>query len=72
VLIAASVSAGKQFVIEGTYFFITGRRATKSAAAVKETRRHVTGVQADVSNPADLDCLFAQILRETWFIAVSV
>src|SRR5213080_1502288 len=54
----------KQFVREGAYVFITGRRGAELAAAVKEIGRNVTGVQGDVSNLADLDRLFAQIKRE--------
>jgi len=51
-------------VNEGAYVFITGRREPDLAAAVKEIGRNVTGVQGDVSNPGDLDRLFAQIKRE--------
>ncbi len=58
------LAAAKQFVSEGAYVFITGRRAAELAAAVKEIGRNVTGVQGDVSNLADLDRLFAQIKRE--------
>jgi NAD(P)-dependent dehydrogenase (short-subunit alcohol dehydrogenase family) len=54
----------KQFVNEGAYVFITGRREPELAAAVKEIERNVTGVQGDVSNLGDLDRLFAQIKRE--------
>ena len=57
-------ATAKQFVREGAYVFITGRRAAKLAAAVKEIGSNVTGVQGDVSNVADLDRLFAQIKRE--------
>src|SRR5580693_3575017 len=58
------LATAKQFVSEGAYVFITGRRAAELAAAVKEIGRNVTGVQGDVSNLADLDRLFAQIKRE--------
>src|SRR6201981_2420422 len=54
----------KQFVNEGAYVFITGRRDQELATAVKEIERNVTGVQGDVSNLGDLDRLFAQIKRE--------
>jgi NAD(P)-dependent dehydrogenase (short-subunit alcohol dehydrogenase family) len=54
----------KQFVNEGAYVFITGRREPELARAVKEIGRNVTGVQGDVSNLGDLDGLFAQIKRE--------
>jgi NAD(P)-dependent dehydrogenase (short-subunit alcohol dehydrogenase family) len=58
------LATAKQFVNEGAYVFITGRRDPELAAAVKEIGSHVTGVQGDVSNLGDLDRLFAQIKRE--------
>src|SRR5580765_6361984 len=58
------LATAKQFVSEGAYVFITGRRDPELAAAVKEIGRNVTGVQGDVSNLGDLDRLFAQIKRE--------
>jgi NAD(P)-dependent dehydrogenase (short-subunit alcohol dehydrogenase family) len=58
------LATAKQFVNEGAYVFITGRREPELAAAVKEIGRNVTSVQGDVSNLADLDRLFAQIKRE--------
>jgi NAD(P)-dependent dehydrogenase (short-subunit alcohol dehydrogenase family) len=58
------LTTAKQFVNEGAYVFVTGRREPELAAAVKEIGRNVTGVQGDVSNLADLDRLFAQIKQE--------
>ncbi len=58
------LATAKQFVNEGAYVFITGRRDPELAAAVKEIGRNVTGVQGDVSNLGDLDRLFAQIEQE--------
>src|SRR5437879_8330343 len=58
------LATAKQFVNEGAYVFITGRRKEELAAAVKEIGQNVTGVQGDVSNLDDLDRLFAQIKRE--------
>jgi NAD(P)-dependent dehydrogenase (short-subunit alcohol dehydrogenase family) len=58
------LATAKQFVNEGAYVFITGRREPELARAVKEIGRNVTGVQGDVANLADLDRLFAQIKRE--------
>src|SRR5580765_36732 len=57
------LATAKQFVNEGAYVFITGRREQELTAAVKEIGRNVTGVQGDVSNLGDLDRLFAQIKR---------
>ena len=58
------LATAKQFVNEGAYVFITGRREPELAAAVKEIGRNVTGVQGDVSNLDDRDRLFAQVKRE--------
>src|SRR5947209_8299937 len=58
------LATAQQFVHEGAYVFITGRREPELAAAVKEIGSNVTGVQGDVSNLGDLDRLFAQVKRE--------
>src|SRR5580704_3043019 len=58
------LATAKQFVNEGAYVFITGRREQELAAAVKEMRRNASGVQGDVSNLADLDRLFGQIRKQ--------
>jgi NAD(P)-dependent dehydrogenase (short-subunit alcohol dehydrogenase family) len=58
------LATAKQFVNEGAYVYISGRRDTELAAAVKEIGKNVTGIQGDVSNLGDLDRLFAKIKRE--------
>ncbi len=58
------LATAKQFVNEGAYVFITGRRDAELASAVKEIGRNVTGIRGDGSNLGDLDRLFAQIKRE--------
>jgi NAD(P)-dependent dehydrogenase (short-subunit alcohol dehydrogenase family) len=58
------LATAKEFVNEGAYVFITGRREQELAQAVNEIGRNVTGVQGDVSNLGDLDRLFAQIKRD--------
>src|ERR1700739_3950194 len=58
------LATAKQFVNEGAYVFITGRREQELAAAGRESGRNVTGVQGDVSNLDDRDRLLAQIKRE--------
>src|SRR5712664_3621165 len=58
------LATAKEFVKEGAYVFITGRRDAELTAAAKEIGRNVTGVPGDVSNLGDLDRLFAQIKRE--------
>ncbi len=58
------LATAKRIVKEGAHVFITGRRDAELAAAAREIGKDVTGVQGDVSNPVDLDRLFAQIKRE--------
>jgi NAD(P)-dependent dehydrogenase (short-subunit alcohol dehydrogenase family) len=58
------LATAKEFVNEGAYVFITGRREPELAAAAKEIGKNVAGVQGDASNLGDLDRLFAQIKRD--------
>ena len=58
------LATAKEFVNEGAYVFITGRRERELAAAVKVMGKNVSAVQGNVSNLGDLDRLFAQIKRE--------
>ena len=58
------LATAKQFVNEGAYVFITGRRDPELAGAAKEIGGNVSAVQGDVSNLGDLDRLFAQIKQE--------
>jgi len=58
------LATAKQFVNEGAYIFITGRREAELAAAKKQIGKNVTAIQGDVSNLDDLDRLFAQIKKE--------
>src|SRR5207247_10149438 len=58
------LATAKEFVNEGAYVFITGRRGPELAAAVQEIGQNTTGVQGDMSNLGDLDRLFAQIQQE--------
>jgi NAD(P)-dependent dehydrogenase (short-subunit alcohol dehydrogenase family) len=58
------LATANQFVNEGAYVFITGRREPQLSAAVKEIGRNITGIPGDVANLGDLDRLFAQIKRE--------
>jgi NAD(P)-dependent dehydrogenase (short-subunit alcohol dehydrogenase family) len=57
-------ATAQEFVGEGAYVFVTGRREKELAAAVKEIGRNVTGIRADVSYSEDLDRLFSQIKSE--------
>jgi NAD(P)-dependent dehydrogenase (short-subunit alcohol dehydrogenase family) len=58
------LATAKQFVNEGAYVFITGRRDSELSSAAKEIGKNVTSIQGDVSNLHDLDKLFAQIKQE--------
>ena len=58
------LATAKEFVKEGAYVFITGRRESVLNAAVREIGSNVTAVQGDVSKLDDLDRLFAQIKQE--------
>ena len=58
------LATAKQFVNEGAYVFVTGRRDAELAAAVKEIGDNVTGIRGDVSSLSDLDRLFVQIRRD--------
>ena len=59
-----ALATAKLFVAEGAYVFITGRNQDKLDAAVKAIGSNVTGVQADSSNLADLDRLYATVKKE--------
>jgi NAD(P)-dependent dehydrogenase (short-subunit alcohol dehydrogenase family) len=55
------LATAKQFVNEGAYVFIMGRRELELADSVKQIGKNVTGVQGDVAKSDDLDRLFTQI-----------
>ena len=58
------LATAKQFVNEGAYVFITGRRKAELDEAVRQIGKHVTGVRGDVANLADLDRLLATVKRQ--------
>ena len=64
------LATAKQFVVEGAYVFITGRRQTELDAAVEAIGKNVTAIQSDVSKLEDLDRLFATIEQEQGHIDV--
>src|ERR1700752_1785727 len=55
------LATAKQFVEEGAYVFISGRRQAELDSAVREIGDNVTGVQGDVSKAEDLDRLYAAL-----------
>jgi NAD(P)-dependent dehydrogenase (short-subunit alcohol dehydrogenase family) len=58
------LATARRFVAEGAHVFITGRRQAELDEAVTQIGKHVTGVQGDVSNLADLDRLFATVKQQ--------
>ncbi|MFK0333441.1 SDR family NAD(P)-dependent oxidoreductase [Rhizobium sp. NPDC090275] len=58
------LSTAKLFAAEGARVYITGRRKDALDKAVAEIGHGAVGVQADSSNNADLDKLFAQVKAE--------
>src|SRR5258708_30369427 len=58
------LATAKRFVAEGASVYITGRRKPELDAAVQQIGNHITGVQGDVSNLADLDRLYATVQQQ--------
>jgi NAD(P)-dependent dehydrogenase (short-subunit alcohol dehydrogenase family) len=58
------LATAREFVAEGAYVFITGRREAELAAGAQEIGRSVTTIRADVSNSSDLDRMVSQIRSE--------
>src|SRR5258708_13543466 len=58
------LATAKRFVEEGAFVYITGRRQSELDKAVSLIGRSVAAVQADVSNLADLDRLYAKVASE--------
>ena len=57
------LATAKQFVNEGAYVFITGRREPELAAAVQEIGANAIAVQSDISKLADLDRLYGVVKK---------
>lgn len=57
-------ATAKQFIREGAFVYITGRRQAELDSAVQALGAQAKGVQADASKLADLDTLYAQIQQE--------
>ncbi|MET9565117.1 glucose 1-dehydrogenase [Streptomyces tauricus] len=55
------LGTARRFAREGATVYITGRRKSELDAAVESIGADVIGVQSDVSQPADLDALFATV-----------
>lgn len=55
------LATAKAFAAEGAHVYITGRNEARLEDALAEVGNGVVGVPGDVSHPADLDRLYAQI-----------
>jgi NAD(P)-dependent dehydrogenase (short-subunit alcohol dehydrogenase family) len=58
------LATAKQFVEEGAYVYITGRRQAELDAAVAAVGSNITAIQGDVAKLADLDRIYAQIAKD--------
>ena len=58
------LASAKRFVEEGAFVFIFGRRQEALDAAVAELGPNARGVTGSVSNPTDLERLYAAVKAE--------
>jgi NAD(P)-dependent dehydrogenase (short-subunit alcohol dehydrogenase family) len=58
------LATAKQFVEEGAYVYITGRRPRELDAAVTSIGSNITAIQGDVTKLSDLDRIYEQIGKE--------
>lgn len=58
------LATARQFIAEGAYVFITGRRQHELDGAVESVGSNIRAIQCDVTKCADLDRLYAQIGKE--------
>jgi NAD(P)-dependent dehydrogenase (short-subunit alcohol dehydrogenase family) len=58
------LATAQRLAAEGAYVFITGRRQEELDQAVRNLGKNGSGVQGDVSKPADLDRLYEAVRRE--------
>ncbi|TAH82721.1 glucose 1-dehydrogenase [Bacillus subtilis] len=58
------LATAQEFVNEGAYVYITGRRQNELDKAVNQIGKNVTGVQGDISKLEDLDKLYDIIKQE--------
>jgi NAD(P)-dependent dehydrogenase (short-subunit alcohol dehydrogenase family) len=63
-------ATAKRFLTEGAFVIIVGRRQGELDKAVATLGRDVAGVQADVSDLADLDRLYAHVAKERGHIDI--
>src|SRR5580698_9654205 len=58
------LATAKEFVAEGAFVYITGRRRQELDKAAAQTGRNVTAAQCDVSVSAELDQLYTRVKLE--------
>jgi len=58
------LATGKAFAAEGAYVYVTGRRQERLEEALEEIANGAIGVPGDVSDPSDLDRLYARIKQD--------
>jgi NAD(P)-dependent dehydrogenase (short-subunit alcohol dehydrogenase family) len=58
------LATAMRFVEEGAFVYITGRRQTELDKGVSMIGRNVAAARGDVSNPADLDRLYAKVASD--------
>jgi NAD(P)-dependent dehydrogenase (short-subunit alcohol dehydrogenase family) len=58
------LATAEQFVAEGAYVYITGRRRPELDAAVTKIGKNITAIQGDASDLAHLDRLYERIAEE--------
>ena len=58
------LATAKQFIAEGAFVYITGRRQAELDSAAATLGSHSRAVRADASKLADLDALFKQIKQD--------
>jgi NAD(P)-dependent dehydrogenase (short-subunit alcohol dehydrogenase family) len=66
------LATAQEFVAQGAYVFITGRRAAELDRAARLIGKNVTTVQGDVAKLADLDKLYDTVKREKGRVDVIV
>ncbi|WP_113457495.1 glucose 1-dehydrogenase [Rhizobium cremeum] len=58
------LTTARLFAAEGAHVYVTGRRQERLDEALEEIGNGAVGVQGDVSEPAALDRLYAQVKRD--------
>src|SRR6516162_10520023 len=67
---SVGLATARKFVDEGARVFITGRDKAQLDAALEKLGNKATAVQGVVTDPGDLDRLYARIMEDTGAIDV--